>query len=66
MQESTRAKAIDAQAYFASIGRGLKWYNYDDLKRIYELRLTTTVVGYLPARLKKVMAEDAEELGLVA
>lgn len=66
MQESARAKTIDAQAYFASTGRGLKWYNYDDLKRIHELRLTTTAVGYLPNRLKKLMAEDAEETGRAA
>lgn len=66
MQERTRVKAIDARAYFTSIGLGLKWYNYEELKNRYELRLTTTAVGYLPARLKKLMAEDAEEMGLAA
>ena len=66
MQESTGVKAINAQAYFTSLGLGLKWYNYDDLKRLYELRLTTTAVGYLPARLRKLMEEDAEEMGLPA
>ena len=66
MQESTRVKAINAQAYFTSIGLGLKWYNYEDLKRLHELRLTTTAVGYLPDRLMKLMAEDAEEMGLAA
>ena len=66
MQESTRVKAINAQVYFTSIGLGVKWYNYDDLKRLHELRLTTTAVGYLPARLRKLMEEDAEEMGLAA
>jgi len=40
----------------------LKWYNYEDLKRLHDLRLTTMAVGYLPTRLKKLMAEDAEEM----
>ena len=66
MQDSTRVKAINARAYFTSIGLGLKWYNYEDLKRLHELRLTTTAVGYLPDRLMKLIAEDAEEMGLAA
>jgi hypothetical protein len=66
MEEEIRCGSIHARAYFTSIGLGLKWYNYEDLKRIHELRLTTTAVGYLPARLKKLMTEDAEETGQAA
>ena len=63
MEEEVRIGSINARTYFASIGMGLKWYNYDYLKRLHDLRLTTTAVGYLPARLVKLMAEDAEEMG---
>jgi len=60
MQDEIRPGSIHARAYFASIGLGLKWYNYDELKMLHDLRLTTTAVGYLPTRLVKLMAEDAE------
>ena len=63
MEADIRCGAIQALAYFTSIGLGLQWCSYEDLKRLHELRLTTTAVGYLPARLKKPMAEDAEETG---
>lgn len=63
MEDEIRIGSIHARTYFASIGIGLKWYNYDYLKRLYDLRLTTTAVGYLPARLVKLMAEDVEEMG---
>ena len=63
MEDEIRIGSIRARTYFASIGMGLKWYNYDYLKRLHDLRLTTTAVGYLPARLVKLMAEDAEEMG---
>jgi hypothetical protein len=66
MEDEIRPRPIHAQAYFASIGLGFKWYNYEDLKRLHDLRLATTAVGYLPTRLKKLMAEDAEEMGLAA
>jgi hypothetical protein len=62
MEDEIRPGSIRARAYFASIGLGLKWYNYEDLKRLHDLRLTTMAVGYLPTRLKKLMAEDAEEM----
>ena len=63
MEDEIGCGSIHARTYFTSIGLGLQWYNYEDLKRLHELRLTTTAVGYLPARLKKPMAEDAEEMG---
>jgi hypothetical protein len=55
MEDEIRPGSIRARAYFASIGLGLKWYNYEDLKRLHDLRLTTMAVGYLPTRLKKLM-----------
>jgi hypothetical protein len=62
VEDENRPGSINAQAYFASKGMGLKWYNYDDVKRLHDLRLTTTAVGYLPARLVKLMAKDAEDM----
>ena len=66
MQETTRAVPIDARAYYTSIRLGLKWYNYEDLKRLSDLHRTTTAVGSLPARLAELVAEDAAEMGLAA
>jgi hypothetical protein len=63
MEDEVRPGSIHTRAYFTSIGLGLKWYNYEELKRIHDLRLTTTAVAYLPNRLVKPMAEDAEEMG---
>jgi len=63
MEEEITVGSINARTYFASIGMGWKWYNYEDLKRLHELRLTTRAVGYLPSRLVKLMAEDAREMG---
>jgi len=63
MEDEMRPGLIHARAYFASIGLGLKWHNYEELKRLHDLRLTTTAVGYLPTRLVKLMAEDAEKMG---
>ncbi|MEJ2427594.1 MAG: hypothetical protein P8075_01515 [Deltaproteobacteria bacterium] len=66
MKDDIRVKAIDAWAYFASIGLGLKWYKYDDLKKIQDLRLATTAIGSLPTQLAELVAEDAAEMGLAA
>jgi len=63
MEDEIRPGSIHARAYFASIGLGLKWYNYDELKILHDLRLTTTAFGYLPARLVKLIKEDAKEMG---
>ena len=62
MEDEIKPRAIHAWVYFASIGLGLKWHNYEDVKRLHDLRLTTTAVGYLPIRLVKLMAEDAEKM----
>jgi len=63
MEDEIRPGSIHARAYFASIGLGLKWYNYEDLKRLHDLRLTTMAFGYLPARLVKLITEDVAEMG---
>jgi hypothetical protein len=63
MEDESRCGSIHVWTYFASIGLGLKWYDYEYLKRLHELRLATTAVGYLPARLKKLMAEEGEKMG---
>ena len=62
MEDEIKPRLIHARVYFDSIGLGLKWHNYEDLKRLHELRLKTTAVGYLPSRLVKLMVEDAEKV----
>jgi len=66
MKDDIRVNSIDAEVYFASIGMGLKWYNYEELKTLTDLRQTTTAVGALPSRLAELVVEDAEEMGLAA
>jgi hypothetical protein len=66
MEDEIKPRPIHARVYFASIGLGFKWYNYEDLKNLHDLRLATTAIGYLPSRLVKLMAEDVEEMGLAA
>jgi hypothetical protein len=58
--------AVDARYYFETRAKGLRWYNYDDLKELMDLRKTTTAVGYLPMRLVMLLAADAAEMNLVA
>ena len=64
MTDDIRVERIDARVYFVSIDLGLKWYSYEDLKKILDLRLMTTAVGPLTNQLAKLMAEDAAEMGL--
>ena len=66
MKDGIRVKLVDARAYFASVGMGLQWYNYEELKKIRDLRLTTTAIGSLPTQLAQLVAEDAAEMGLAA
>jgi hypothetical protein len=66
MKDDIRVKLIDARAYFASVGMGLKWYNYEESKKIRDLRLATTAIGSLPTQLAELVAEDATEMGLAA
>ena len=66
MERSTRVIAIDAQDYFATRAMGLRWYDYEELKKLTDLRQTTTAIGHLPIRLAVLLAEDAEEMGLAA
>lgn len=66
MKDAIRVKSIDAQYYFATLGMGLKWYNYEELKQIVDLRQTTTAITHMPIRLATLLAEDAAEMGLAA
>lgn len=66
MKNDIRVEVIDARAYFVSIGLGLKWYSYEDMRKIRDLRLATTAIGSLPTQLAELVAEDAVEMGLAA
>lgn len=66
MKDAIKVESIDAQYYFATIGLGLKWYNYEELKQIVDLRLATTAITHVPSRLAILLAEDAAEMGLAA
>ena len=66
MIDNIRVESIDARVYFASIRMGLQWYNYEDLRKIRDLRLATTAIGSLPAQLVELVAEDAAEMALAA
>ena len=44
----------------------IRWYNYDDLKELSELRRSTTVIEHLPMRLVLLLAVDAPEVRLAA
>lgn len=65
METNSRGRALDARHYFATLALGLKWYSYEDLKKVSDLHRTTTARGYLPIRLVVLIAEDAAEMGLV-
>ncbi|MGD8370007.1 MAG: hypothetical protein PVG64_00880 [Syntrophobacterales bacterium] len=66
MKDDIRVNSIDAEVYFASIGMGLKWYSYEELKQVVDLRQTTTAIAHVPIELAILLAEDAVEMGLAA
>jgi hypothetical protein len=66
MVDDIRVERMDARVYFASIGMGLKWYNYEDLKGVLDLRQNTSAIAHVPIRLAMLLAEDAAEMGLAA
>ena len=66
MKDDIRVESIDARAYFSSIEMGLKWYNYEELKQVVDLRQTTSSIAHVPIRLAILLAEDAAEMGLAA
>ena len=66
MKPELEISPIDARYYFETRAKGLRWYNYDDLKELLDLRQTTTVIGYLPIRLIMLLAADAAEMNLSA
>lgn len=66
MGNDSKVKMIDARDYFTTLARGLRWYDYEELKKLVDVRQTTTAIGHVPIRLAILLAEDAEELGLAA
>ena len=64
MRTELEISPVDARYYFETRAKGLRWYNYDDLKELMDLRKTTTAVGYLPIRLVMLLAADAAEMNL--
>ncbi len=66
MKTKLEASPIHAWYYFATRAVGLRWYNYDDLRELMDLRHTTTVIGYLPMRLVVLLAGDAAEMNVAA
>jgi hypothetical protein len=64
MKTELEISAVDARYYFETRSIGLRWYNYDELKELINLRQTTTVIGYLPIRLVMLPASDAAEMNL--
>jgi len=66
MGNDSKVQMIDARDYFATRAVGLSWYNYEELKKLSDLRKTTTAIGHVPIRLAILLAEDAEEIGLAA
>jgi hypothetical protein len=66
MRDNREPEAIDARVYFATLALALKWYNYEDLRKLSDLRRTTRAIGYLPIRLTLLLAADTAKMGLVA
>jgi hypothetical protein len=66
MGDDSKVKMIDARDYFATEAVGLSWYDYEELRKLVDVRQTTMAIGYLPTRLAVLLAEDAEEMGLAA
>ena len=66
MGNDRKVKMVDARDYFAARAVGLRWHNYEELKKLVDLRETTTAIGHVPIRLAILLAEDAEEMGLAA
>ena len=66
MKPELEISPVDARYYFETRALGLRWYNYDELKELMDLRQTTTVIGYLPIRLVMLLAADATEMNLAA
>ena len=66
MEGNGKVTRIDARDYFATRAMGLSWYDYEELKKLVDVRQTTTAIGHVPIRLAILLAEDAGEMGLAA
>ena len=62
MRTKIEGSQIDASDYFASYASGVTWHTYENLKKLHELRRSTTVIGYLPIHLVILLAIDAAEM----
>ena len=66
MGNDSKVTRIDSRDYFATLTRGLRWYDYEELKKLVDVRQTTTAIGHVPIQLAVLLAEDAEKMGLAA
>ena len=66
MGNDSKVTRIDARDYFATLAQGLRWYDYEELKKLVDVRQTTTAIGNVPIRLAILLAEDAQDMGLAA
>jgi hypothetical protein len=66
MATDSKVEMIEAREYFATLAQDLRWYDYEELKKLVDVRQTTTAIGHLPIRLATLLAEDAQEMGLAA
>jgi hypothetical protein len=56
MRNDSKVKMVDAQDYFATLAWGLRWHNYEELKKLVDVRQATTAVGHVPIRLAILLA----------
>jgi hypothetical protein len=66
MAENSKVTTMAVPVYFAILARGLRWYNYEELKKLVDLRQSTRAIGHVPIRLAILLAKDAEDMGLAA
>ena len=62
LEPDLEVSTIEAGEYFASLALGFRWYDYDDFKKISDLRHSTTVIGHLPIHLMVLLATDAADI----
>ena len=61
LESDLELATIEASEYFVSLALCVRWYSYDDLKEISDLRSSTTAIGHLPIRLLTLLAADVQE-----
>jgi hypothetical protein len=63
MKDDTKVTAVQVRDYFATRALGLRWYDYEQMQEIRDLRQSTTAIGYLPTRLVLLLIEDVKKGG---